>query len=83
MEQNQLLTHTKDSKADMQRRCGEQYGMFYDRKGDLFRDGVDPRNYHGQFVYRSKVRVMDWTHASDCWAAFSDRPCTCRDNLNG
>ncbi len=32
------------------RRCGEKDGKFYDRIGDYFRPGVDPRNYHGRFV---------------------------------
>lgn len=30
--------------------CGEQNGRFYDRIGDYFRKGVDPRNYFGRFV---------------------------------
>ncbi len=32
------------------RYCGEQNGRFYDRNGNFFREGVDPRNYHGRFV---------------------------------
>ena len=33
-----------------QMRCGEDRHGFYDRRGDYFRDGVDPRNYHGRFL---------------------------------
>ncbi len=37
----------------VQGRCGEQNGMFYDRKGDYFREGVDPRNTFGRLVEHS------------------------------
>ena len=37
---------------DMQHRCGKDSNGFYDRKGDYFRKGVDPRNYFGRFVER-------------------------------
>ena len=33
-----------------QRRCGEKHGNFYDRKGDYFREGVDPRNHVGRVI---------------------------------
>ena len=29
---------------------GEYHDRFYDRRGYYFREGVDPRNYHGRFV---------------------------------
>jgi len=35
----------------MRGKCGEEYGQFYDRKGDYFRKGVDPRNHYGRFVH--------------------------------
>ena len=31
-------------------KCGEQHGQFYDRRGDYFREGIDPRNSFGRFV---------------------------------
>ena len=55
---------------DIQGRCGKDSHGFYDSKGYYFREGVDPRNYHGRFV--NKVY-----HASDCPAGFSDGPCDC------
>lgn len=65
------------------RRCGEQHGRFYDRKGDYFREGVDPRNHVGRFVVRAKphpciVVYHDCAHAADCPANFSTtEPCNC------
>ena len=32
------------------RRCSEQSGVFFDRDGRAFRQGHDPRNYHGRDV---------------------------------
>ena len=36
--------------ADILNRCGEQNGTVYDRRGNYFREGVDPRNHVGRFV---------------------------------
>ncbi len=73
-------THTKDTQA-MQGRCGEQNGMFYDRRGDFFREGVDPRNHYGRFVHHFNKHPLkvhpEWKHEYDCPAGFSDRPCDC------
>lgn len=56
-------------------KCGEDNGRFYDRKGDYFREGVDPRNHVGRFV---RMKLHDgWIHAYDCSAGFSDKPCDC------
>ena len=39
-------------------RCGESNGRFYDRRGDYFREGVDPRNHVGRFVIdKSTIRA--------------------------
>ena len=59
MRLNELKTPTKDYKVDMQPKLceqiavpkgGESHGLFYDRKGYFFRDGVDPRNHTGRFM---------------------------------
>ena len=60
--------------ADMLNRCGERDGKFYDRRGDYFRPGVDPRNYYGKNV---PSNFTEWMHAYDCPAGFSDSPCDC------
>lgn len=57
------------------RRCGEQHGRFHDRKGDFFREGVDPRNHIGRAV-TDKVTHGWWTHASGCPVFWNDA-CDC------
>ena len=67
-------------------KCGEQNGTFYDRRGDYFREGVDPRNHVGRFL-NFGIRKVDshvywlghteWVHEYDCPAGFSDSPCDC------
>jgi len=62
------------------RRCGENSTGFYDRKGDYFRKGVDPRNHVGRHILR---KTQDWGHTIGCHWLFSpelagqERVCTC------
>lgn len=42
----------------MLRKCGEERGRFYDRRGDFFREGVDPRNHYGRFVHHFDQRHL-------------------------
>jgi hypothetical protein len=45
-------------------RCGEDSNGYFDRAGEYFRAGVDPRNYHGRFVC---TRDQDCqVHWGDC-----------------
>jgi len=70
---------TKDTVA-MLDRCGvDNYG-FYDRRGDYFREGINPRNYFGRFV-RMEPR-SGWAHDYNCPAGFSDRSCDCGAPIN-
>lgn len=57
------------------RRCGEDHHGFYDRKGDHFREGVDPRNYYGRFL----PELLDdgkWTSIDD-WPELDARCADC------
>ena len=55
--------------------CGQDSNGFFDRKGDYFRKGVDPRNHVGRLI-RMKPR-SGWVHDYDCPAGFSDVLCDC------
>ena len=41
---------------DITGKCGELNGRYYDRNGDYFRDGIDPRNYFGRLVNKSNSK---------------------------
>jgi hypothetical protein len=52
--------------------CGEDSNGYFDRAGEYFRAGVDPRNYRGRFLpdfdpeplrFRLQTRKVDWTDA--------------------
>ncbi len=53
-------------------KCGEDNGRFYDRRGDYFREGVDPRNHYGRFVPCTHPKNMlinpstGMLHCPDC-----------------
>ncbi len=54
-------------------KCGEDSsGRFYDRKGDYFREGIDPRNYYGRLV------PIELGHDDDCPAKWTyTEKCRC------
>ena len=58
-------------------KCGVELssGRFYDRKGDFFREGVDPRNHFGRFV------EVERGHDDGCAAMYSyAERCICSMN---
>ncbi len=63
------------------RRCGESSGLFYDRRGYYFRDGVDPLNHVGRFV-TDEINRGWWVHADGCSMHWSYN-CNCGAPFNG
>ncbi len=47
---NEALLDSHSYYIPLPAKCGEDSIGFYDRRGDYFRQGVDPRNHVGRFV---------------------------------
>ncbi len=76
-----VTTPTQDSEMAEYRRCGESNGLFYDRRGDYFREGVDPRNHIGRFV-TDEITRGQLSNAAGCQYYWRDN-CNCGAPLNG